>query len=1126
LLDAGTEQAKAADEIGASGSTKLDVTINLLGDYKDGGIKHNVPSPADETDLTDVYVRRHYLFYSTFARRSRNGAVHRRMEAKLVRSKYQRFRGPFSQMSFLMLLGTLAHATTAAADGLWARCCILAGAVAPIYLLYGSLGLRGCLDYTDSATDRGLLASLSLQSIFVILSEWARPRLDYGMLVMHIGFTYNFTPLTAGSMHIASSIFGIFPYVLVKVLRHDGLVKVLIHSSTSSTSEVDDEIDACITTKGKASLVLEILVPCILLLYQMVVMSRKDESMRLDMLSGELLRVQQEFLDEENTKTEGLLMSMLPRAVIDALKANEPIEPQLFEDVTVIFVEICDFDALCARLAPAVVVQLLNLLYHEFDRLSDQLHVYKVETVGDVYMAVVGCPEAIANHADVAAHFALALQGSMAEHQDRIAFVQKMELPVGVPGIVVHPIPGQCTSQADTTVRIRVGLNSGRCRAGVVGLDSPRFKLFGDAVNTASRMESTCEPGKIQVSPSTKELLTEGMFILQDRGEIPVKGKGTIRTSFLTGYADQNGPADRSVVIKLSERTPVQQVASVTCSEEREKMVMHTSLTKNFVDSVAVEAKISSTKTRVGLAVPTAMAVGRTSKNAVTNLVRTGNNALLSAVNAVRSVQSETLSKSTRVLLGGDSGDQASQRGNMSKFDRLQLLFLLVPPSEKHPEWVRALQLDRPAFMELTLQDRIAFARNLTILWLLILSFVYSLDFFLDVLREDVDRYREVILYRAVGNSAVGLGYLLLLTSPVLFRKFAVRLTVTMLVAQGVAVVVSGAAIYNREPALVIIYGAFVLFYTVCNIRWRLVICFLAVVGYLVIEVVTCSWSFLSGTWKNIVFLLVFFSFTACSVHLEEHLAHVAHYEQRKVCDRLEETRRAKAAGYQLLVTLLPPHVVDLVSEGVSPIAEHHPQVTVIFTDIKGFTAYSSRISPIELVNMLNSMYSSFDEVIANWELHKVEIIGDAYFIAAGCPQPKEFAAPEYAMRAVEVGLALQRTMSQVADDASIQMRVGMHTGPVVAGVVGKKGPRYHLFGATVGYAEKMESSGIPGRVQISDATHALLASGGHSYDFEQRTVEIEGEDGPARTWLVNKSNAKAAFQIQKRLMIQRRSAR
>eukprot|EP00493_Phyllostaurus_siculus_P027351 UN27698 len=190
---------------------------------------------------------------------------------------------------------------------------------------------------------------------------------------------------------------------------------------------------------------------------------------------------------------------------------------------------------------------------------------------------------------------------------------------------------------------------------------------------------------------------------------------------------------------------------------------------------------------------------------------------------------------------------------------------------------------------------------------------------------------------------------------------------------------------------------------------------------------------------------MIFFVSMACGVRLEEHLEHVAHYEQRRVQQRLQETEEAKKASLTLLESLLPSHVVDAVAEGISPIAEHHTDVTIMFTDIKGFTSYSSQISAQELVDLLNNMYSAFDEIIVSWALYKVEIIGDAYFISSGCPRREKDGhqkRPDLdAMRAVEVGLALQRTLSRVtSEEADLKMRVGLHTGSVIAGVVGKKG--------------------------------------------------------------------------------------
>merc|ERR1711871_773556 len=126
-------------------------------------------------------------------------------------------------------------------------------------------------------------------------------------------------------------------------------------------------------------------------------------------------------------------------------------------------------------------------------------------------------------------------------------------------------------------------------------------------------------------------------------------------------------------------------------------------------------------------------------------------------------------------------------------------------------------------------------------------------------------------------------------------------------------------------------------------------------------------------------------------------------------------------------------------------IAQTYKDVTVLFTDIKGFTNFSRSITPIQLVKFLNNMYSAFDDVLMDWEAYKVEILGDAYFVVCGCPDEKS--PLENAARATEVALILQSLMPSLTEGHSdIMMRVGLHSGTVVAGVVGRKDPRFHLF--------------------------------------------------------------------------------
>eukprot|EP00927_Polykrikos_kofoidii_P000954 TRINITY_DN10355_c0_g1_i1.p1 TRINITY_DN10355_c0_g1~~TRINITY_DN10355_c0_g1_i1.p1 ORF type:complete len:962 (-),score=126.94 TRINITY_DN10355_c0_g1_i1:6-2705(-) len=869
-------------------------------------------------------------------------------------------------------------------------------------------------------------------------------------------------------------------------------------------------------------------------------------------------------------------------------------------------------------------------------------------------MAVVGCPAPVINHADVAAHFALSAQQSIVELQ--------------------RSFEPTCDG---ISISIRAGLNSGKIRAGVVGMDSPRFKLFGDTVNTASRMESTCLPGRIQVSPSTKCRLSPGCFVLEDRGEISVKGKGTMNTAFIVGwgidgtcstaggnfigrevvieYAGVGGcqpklPASRrrrpsrcetdpgaamAAIAELQGRRPslstdssvsfppalpspsVGSLAAAGASlsqptpqrsdrrfpsippPERSDL-RHTSKVRFACDVESNETPSLCTSPSVpGVPHEKLRSAGNAESNEPFSLCTTlslpgvppekSRRELLTPNHRSRRIDSDTegseggIREVGRSPSGSNVGYEATPKASTPKspfhlnayaaahilnavikrenwqselnvgkpvnkeptdsaieptstfftcdFRRLDSLFLLLPSSQKQPWLIDELRKDAPTYIADQHGARIIAARWLTTAWLLFVTLVSLIDNFLDVLDKDLPRYRVATLSRSFGNHCAGFVYMLLLSSSICSdgaqgQRFTQVLTVVMLLVQGAAAMVCVVSLYKSEPSIIVMLGAYILCHKVCSLGQRLFVGFFTIVVYVFLLSVFESFTSVLFAWRNIGFIAIFFAFMSGGVQLEEHLEHVVHYEQRRVKKRLSDIGEAKAAGSQLLNNLLPPHVVELVNAGMSPIAEHHSDVTIIFTDIKGYTAYASKLKPSELIEFLNQMYSAFDEIIVNWGLHKVEIIGDAYVIAAGCPVPRpedQATADEYAMRAVEVALAMQRTMPAVVDDPLVKMRVGLHTGSVLAGVVGKKGPRYHLFGRDVSYAEKMESCGVPTRVHISDATHTLLTNGGHNYSFEERSIHLEGEETPHRTWLVNKSNVKAAFQIQRRLMAQRR---
>ncbi|XP_049772085.1 retinal guanylyl cyclase 2 [Schistocerca cancellata] len=229
----------------------------------------------------------------------------------------------------------------------------------------------------------------------------------------------------------------------------------------------------------------------------------------------ELIRERTEQLDMEKKKTEQLLNRMLPSSVADKLKLGMPVDPEDFREVTIYFSDIVGFTTISAYSTPFQVVDLLNDLYTCFDATINAYNVYKVETIGDAYMVVGGLPVRITDHADQVATMALDLLHQSGRFR-------------------IRHLPG-------TPLRLRIGLHTGPCCAGVVGLTMPRYCLFGDTVNTASRMESTGSAWRIHLSQATKEQLDKvGGYQLEYRGETDIKGKGKMHTYWLLSKAGFN----------------------------------------------------------------------------------------------------------------------------------------------------------------------------------------------------------------------------------------------------------------------------------------------------------------------------------------------------------------------------------------------------------------------------------------------------------------------------------------------------------------------------------------------------------------------------------------------------------
>ena len=211
-------------------------------------------------------------------------------------------------------------------------------------------------------------------------------------------------------------------------------------------------------------------------------------------------------LNIEQKKTEGLLLNILPKAIADRLRKEPVLIADKFDEATILFADLVNFTQLSTRKTATELVYLLNEIFSAFDSLTEKYGLEKIKTIGDAYMVAGGIPTSRADHAEAIAEMALDMLEDI----------------------------NQFSAERGEEFNIRIGINSGPVVAGVIGTKKFIYDLWGDAVNTASRMESHGIVGGIQVSADTYKLLRD-KYVFEKRGVVNIKGKGEMVTYLLIG---------------------------------------------------------------------------------------------------------------------------------------------------------------------------------------------------------------------------------------------------------------------------------------------------------------------------------------------------------------------------------------------------------------------------------------------------------------------------------------------------------------------------------------------------------------------------------------------------------------
>lgn len=231
----------------------------------------------------------------------------------------------------------------------------------------------------------------------------------------------------------------------------------------------------------------------------------------------------------------------------------------------------------------------------------------------------------------------------------------------------------------------------------------------------------------------------------------------------------------------------------------------------------------------------------------------------------------------------------------------------------------------------------------------------------------------------------------------------------------------------------------------------------------------------------------------------------LALYAQQRQ-DALTALQHAQDRAENLLLNILPRAIADKLKAEPQTIADQFASASILFADVVDFTPRAERLSPAEVVGILDFLFSYFDMLAERYGVEKIKTIGDCYMVAAGVPAARPDHARALALMALDMVEAMRS--SEAVGQLGMELRIGINSGPVVAGVIGRKRFLYDLWGDAVNTASRMESQGTPGRIQITAATHDLIAD---DFVCEPRgTIAVKGK-GEMETWYLLRQRAPIA---------------
>ncbi|DAZ98200.1 TPA: hypothetical protein N0F65_005332 [Lagenidium giganteum] len=723
--------------------------------------------------------------------------------------------------------------------------------------------------------------------------------------------------------------------------------------------------------------------------------------------------VRREFVErlsvtEDRKRRDDLLETMLPVHIKENLKQKRVDDlVEYYEEVSILFCYVSNFQALSKNASAIDLVKLINRIVFCFDKATDARGVYKVEAIAETYMCAAGVPMRDPYHHEKIADMALTMMR-----------IRETE----------------CWSFNGVEIQLQIGIHSGPVMAGVVGSKTYSYHLFGDAVNTSSRICSSCHAGKIQISDRTRQLLLRsGCYHISERGMMNLKGKGMVKLFWLDGKSGQPRIDHPTLLLSCFEAA----VESSIRSEEANYAPHHKS--DDYISNMnAVEISKRTLEFRSKLRRKRRSDIAPTSLD-IKDVVGT-------AIEMENVFQEDHAHDSTPQFLTSIR----AAAGMVGAIITAQIYYQV----------------------QSTTDGNIKYIVNST-LFLLFLLFSFL-----------IRRYPE---FHAVKEPSATIGsivFILLMDIQVFLEdspnQRSTQPLQDFLDMNMLSAVVFGLTLRLRFRNAVIVNGTSLVVF-VCILMYRR-----------------------REPWQQVGESL---AFVITSICIAGHFGYKREYGLRRDFLLKCTLRLEKQKCEDLLANMLPaPSYAEALMQQ-STVVDELAEVTLLYSDMVGFTTLGASLKPSDVCLLLNKIYSAFDRHLDHFGIYKMDTVGDAFIAIGGLPNFKSEKnhAAAVAGFAIEMLHEIERFCAEA--QVSLQMRIGIHTGKVVGGVVGVKKPRYLIWGHHTVVANLMEARGTPGRIQVSEDTyqHLRLCP---EFHLEERVGRVQiGENESIRTYFLVKDH-------------------